>query len=75
VYREGVRRARVPIDNDFFQGRAYLCKETVVKWEPPHDNEVIVEEKRKEILQNVYEALRFCGGPIEMAEGRPSTQM
>ena len=65
-YREGGRRAKAPVDNDFLQRRAYLSKETVIKWNPPYDTEVIPEEKRQEILQNVYEALRFNGGPIEM---------
>lgn len=74
-YCEGSRRAIVPIDNDFFQGRAYLCKDTAIKWKPPYESEIIDEEKRQRILKNVYEALRFCGGPIEMAEGRPSTQL
>jgi hypothetical protein len=65
----------VPIDNDFFHGRAYLCKDTEINWKPPHENEPIPDEKRREILQNVYEVLRFSKLPIEMAEGRPSTQM
>ncbi len=67
-YREGGRRATVPVDSDFLQRRAYLSKETVIKWNPPYDTEVIQGEKRErqEILQNVYEALRFNGCPIEM---------
>ena len=69
-YREGDRRAIVPVDNDFIQRRAYLRKDTVIKWNPPYETEVIPEEKRQEILQNVFEALRFSGGPIEMVEGR-----
>lgn len=70
-YREGGRRAIVRVDNDFIQGRAFLYKDTVIKWNPPYDTEVIPEEKRQEILQNVYEALRFNTCPIEMVQGRP----
>jgi len=70
-YREGGRRAIVRIDNDFMQCRAYLYKDTAIKWNAPYDTEVITEEKRQEILQNVFEALRFSGGPIEMVEGLP----
>jgi hypothetical protein len=70
-YREAGRRAIVRVDNDFIQRRAYLYKGTVIKWNPPHDTEVIPEEKRQEILQNVYEALRFNTCPVEMVEGRP----
>lgn len=65
-YREGHRRAIVPVDNDFMQGRAYLSRATVIKWNPPHETEAIPEGKRQEILQNIFEALRFSGGPIEM---------
>jgi hypothetical protein len=65
-YREGNHRATVLVDNDFIQRRAYLSRATVIKWNPPYDTEVIPEGKRQEILQNIFEALRFSGGPIEM---------
>ena len=71
-YREGGRRAIVPVEPVFTEARAYLYKDTVIKWNPPYDTEVIPEEKRQKILQNVYETLRFNTCPIEMAQGHPS---
>lgn len=65
-YREGDHRAIVPVENDFARRRAYLCKDTIIKWNPPYDAEVVSEKKRQEILQNIFESLRFSGGPIEM---------
>ncbi len=65
-YREGDRRAIITIYNDFTQARAFLRKDTVINWKSPHDSEVVPEEKRREILRNVFEALRFNTCPIEM---------
>jgi hypothetical protein len=41
-------------------------KDEEVKWNPPHDAEVIPEEKRKQILQNVVDAMRFRRFRVEM---------
>lgn len=65
-YREGKRRAVVPINNDFQNKRAYIVKDAMIKWTPPFDSEVIGDEKKQEIINAVYEALRFNGGPIEI---------
>ena len=65
-YREGKRRAIILIYNDFSQARAFLRRDTVISWKPPYDAEVVSEEKRQDVLQNVFEALRFNTCPIEM---------
>ncbi len=67
-YREGDRRAIVQIENNFFARKAYLSKKSAIKWKSPYDSELIPEEKRQEILNNVFEALRFSGCPIEMVD-------
>lgn len=65
-YLENNRRAIISIYNDFNQARAFLRNDTIIKWKSPYDAEVVSEEKRQEILQNVFDALRFNTCPIEM---------
>jgi hypothetical protein len=65
-YREGARVATVPVQLVVGQALVHLHKDTVIKWNPPYDAELISEEKRKEILQNVAEAMRFRKCPTEI---------
>ena len=65
-YREGNRIATIPVQLAIGQPLAYLSKDTVIKWKPPFENEEISEDKRKEILQNTAEAMRFRGCPTEI---------
>lgn len=65
-YREGDHCAVLPIENNFFEGKGYLSRDTTIKWKPPHESELMPEEKRIEILTNVFEALKFARVPIEM---------
>jgi len=58
-YREGDRIAIVPVQLVLGQALAHVNKDTRLKWKPPHDAEEITEDKRKEILKNVVEAMRF----------------
>jgi hypothetical protein len=65
-YREGDRVAIVSVERVMGKSQTLLHKDTVIKWNPPHDTEVIVPEKRNEILQNVIEAMRFRKYQVEM---------
>ena len=70
-YREGDRRLKVYVENwsaapvgrwskpgeygiDFMLSRAE-------HWEPPHDNELISEEKREQIKKRLIAAMNFWG--------------
>jgi hypothetical protein len=65
-YREGDRIAVVTVDPVVGQPLSIVHKDEEVKWNPPHDAEVIPEEKRKQILQNVVDAMRFRRFRVEM---------
>jgi hypothetical protein len=70
-YREGYRIARVVLHPS--EGALTIFLDEPVKWLPPYDREPIPEEKRKEILGNIVEALRFCKSGtrvIERMKGR-----
>ncbi len=45
------------VEMDFRESYFVLSKKIITKWEPPHDNEIIDENKKKEILNNIYEFL------------------
>ena len=58
--------AVVTVDPVVGQPLARVYKNEKVEWNPPHEGEVISEEKRKEILQNVVDAMRFRKFNVEM---------
>jgi hypothetical protein len=65
-YREGDRAAIVAVQPVIGQALVHIYKDTVVKWQSLHHTEIISEEKRKEILENVAAAMRFRKCPVEM---------
>jgi hypothetical protein len=65
-YREGDRVAIVPVRPVVGKALVHMFKDTVISWSAPHNAEVISEEKRQEILQRVFEAMRFNKEPVEM---------
>jgi hypothetical protein len=65
-FREGKRVAIVPVRLIIGEGQVHVYKDTIFKWNPPYDADNISEEKRKEILQNVVEAMRFRKFPAEI---------
>jgi hypothetical protein len=65
-YREGDRIAVVTADPVIGQPLVRVYKDEKVEWKSPHESEVIPEEKRKEILQNVVDAMRFRKLKVEM---------
>jgi hypothetical protein len=65
-YREHNRIATIPVELVIGQALAHLSKDAAIKWKPPFENEEISEDKRKEILKNTAEAMRFRGCPTEI---------
>ena len=65
-YREGDRIAVVTVDPVVGQPLSRVYKNEKVEWKPPHEGEVISEEKRKAILQNVVDAMRFRKFNVDM---------
>ena len=58
-YREGRRVATISVELGSGDALVLLYENTPVKWNPPYESEIITEEKRKEILDNVVAALHF----------------
>ena len=67
-YREGHRIARIPVQPVMGKALVNIYGNTVVKWNPPYADEGISEVKRKEILNNVADAMRFLKYPVELIE-------
>jgi hypothetical protein len=65
-YREGDKIAVVTVDPVVGQPLSIVHKDEDIKWNPPHHAEVITEEKRKQILQNVVDAMRFRRFRVEL---------
>lgn len=64
-YREGKRVATIGIDRGS-GALALLSAKASVKWNPPYESELITEDRKKEILDNVVAALRFCNVSVEL---------
>ncbi len=65
-YREGRKTARVPVEPVFGKPLVHVYKNTEIKWSQPHSDELIAEEKRREILVNIVEAMRFRKYAVEL---------
>lgn len=52
-YIEGDRALRVQIEMLSGTPKRIIYSSTVNNWMPPHDNEIITEEKRKEIVAKI----------------------
>jgi len=65
-YREGNRNLKV--DSEVLMGPSGMVVDasSVRKWSPPHDDQVIDEARRKEIVGNIQAAFRFRGLEIEV---------
>ena len=64
-YREGERVATIGVDRGT-EVRALISANTPVKWNPPYESDLISEERRKEILNNVVAALRYCNVSVDL---------
>lgn len=65
-YREGKRVATIPVDLGTGKTFVLLYANTSVKWHPPYTAELIPEERRKIILDNVVSALRFRNLSVDL---------
>jgi hypothetical protein len=56
------------IDSEVLAGPSGLVvyKNSIKAWNPPHNNELIVESKRNAIIENIRRAFRFRGLEIEV---------
>jgi hypothetical protein len=65
-YREGKRVARIPVQPVMGKPLVNVYANTPIEWKPPYVAEIISEVKRKEILSNVVDAMRFLEYNVEL---------
>lgn len=54
-YSEGDKK--LIVEMDFRESHFELNKEIITKWEPPYQNEIITDDDKREILENIYDFL------------------
>lgn len=66
TYREGDREMFV--DSEVLLGPSGMgvYRNSIRRWKPPHDGEVVNDASRERILQNIKDAFRFQGFEIEV---------
>lgn len=67
-YREGRKTARVPVQPIFGRGAISVYMDTPIEWNLPYTSELISEEKKKQMLTNIVEAMRFRKYKVEVVE-------
>jgi hypothetical protein len=65
-YREGDKVAKIPVYRVIGMSAVRVHRDTIIKWNPPYSSEVILEDKRKQILQNIVDAMQFAKCTAEM---------
>jgi hypothetical protein len=71
-YAEGGKIATIQIEGGMTTPRRVdwdVYAQTFSGWLPPHESEEINGEKRRQILQNVSQALLILGMPHKIVEG------
>jgi hypothetical protein len=65
-YREGNRTLFV--DSEVLSGAAGIAvyRDTIARWEAPHDADTVDQADRERILNNIREAFRFQGFEIQV---------
>lgn len=61
-YQENEHILKIEVEGGRDDSGAYnlaVYAQDIKYWQPPYDNEVISEEEKKEIIQNISEALDF----------------
>jgi len=71
-YSEGKQIARIPVDRVLGEVTVNVYANTPIYWKQPHDSEVISDEKRKEILKRVVDAMRYLKYSAELVETKPN---
>ena len=66
-YREGPKTARVPVQH-LSSGGVSVYMDMPIQWNPPYDSELISEEKRIQMLNNIVEALRFRKYKVDVVQ-------
>jgi hypothetical protein len=64
-YREGDHTATIGVDSGA-EVLALISSKSPIRWKPPYATELVSEQKRKEILDNVVAALRFRKISVEL---------
>lgn len=56
------------VDSEVLAGPAGMVvyRDTISRWNPPHDGEIISDANRERILQNIKDAFQFQGFEIEV---------
>ena len=56
------------IDSEVLSGPAGMAvyRDTISCWKPPHDDEIISDDEKEHIMQNIREVFRFQGFEIEI---------
>jgi hypothetical protein len=68
LYTEGVRTMNI-YSELLAPGRSAdtaIWTNSISKWKPPHDGEVIDQQERTRILENIRRAIRFAGDDIDV---------
>lgn len=66
AYREAGRELFV--DSEVLTGPTGMAvyRDSISRWKPPHDAEIVTDEDRARILENIREAFRFQGFEIDI---------
>lgn len=54
------------VDSEVLQKGIAVFKNTITRWNPPHEAEVITEDKRREIIQHIRDAVSFLDDFVEV---------
>lgn len=65
-YTEGTKKLKV--DSELLAGPSGLAiyRNSIRSWNPPHDNDLIDENERDRIVDNIRRAFRFDGFEIQV---------
>ncbi|MGA7194887.1 MAG: Imm74 family immunity protein [Anaerolineales bacterium] len=66
LYTEGDKRLYMYSEIEASPGNIAIWKESIRNWEPPYENELIDENKRDAIVENIRRAFRWKGESIDV---------
>jgi Immunity protein 74 len=65
-YREGSKSAFVDSEVLVTGHGIAVFKDSIKRWRPPHDKELISTEERRRILDNIRRAIAFHNEPVQI---------
>jgi hypothetical protein len=71
IYKE--RKKKLKIGSEWLHGRTdyyWILSDSIRKWEPPFDNDLIDSNKKEEILENIKGALRHINAYYDIDDGK-----